>query len=157
MLVTRVGGVGCALAADYVVETLRPLPVEPIARAADPALAMVTGVAMIRGWPVPVIDARVLLGLAAEPGPATRFVVVRVADRRIALVVDAVIDVRRIELTAAAQLPALLGSANHTAVSALAARDRELMVVLDTARVLPEAAWHAIDALGDRRDQGGEG
>src|SRR5262245_32591885 len=101
MLVTRVGGVACALPIAHVIETTRPLPIEAIGRTGgagggtnDQALAVVDGLAMIRGEPVPVVDARRLLGVAG--GEATRFVVVRAAQRRVALAVDAVLDVRRI-------------------------------------------------------------
>src|SRR5262245_27177172 len=97
MLVTRVGGVACALPVGHVVDTNRPLPVEPTGGgrgANDQALAVVDGLAMIRGEPVPVVDARRLLGVPG--GEATRFVVVRAAQRRVALAVDAVLDVRRI-------------------------------------------------------------
>jgi light-regulated signal transduction histidine kinase (bacteriophytochrome) len=91
VLVTRVGGVACAFPIAHVVETMRPLPIEPIG-GSDSALALVDGLAMVRGAPIPVIDARRLLGI---PGaPATRFVIVRAAERRVALVVDAVIDIR---------------------------------------------------------------
>jgi purine-binding chemotaxis protein CheW len=147
MLVTRVGDVACGFPIEHVVELMRPLRVEPIGRSGDDALAMVDGLAMIRGAPVPVIDARRLLGL--PPGHATRFVVVRAAERRIALAVDAVIDVRRIELDTLARLPPLLGGASRDCISAIGAREAGLLVVLDSARVLPEGSWRAIER-GDR-------
>ncbi|HZJ62882.1 MAG TPA: chemotaxis protein CheW [Kofleriaceae bacterium] len=143
MLVTRVGGFVCALPIAHVVETLRPLPVEPISSASDGALAPVDGVAMIRGAAVPVVDARRLLGI---PGAAvTRFVVVRAAERRVALAVDAVLDVRRIEADALTSLPPLLRGAQRELVSAIGALDNELLIVLDSARVLPDDSWRRID------------
>jgi purine-binding chemotaxis protein CheW len=143
MLVTRVGGVACALPIAHVIETMRPLPVEPIGASGDDGLALVEGLAMIRGAPVPVIDARRLLGV---PGAAaSRFVVVRAADRRVALAVDAVLDVRRIDAAALPGLPPLLRDARRDAVSAIGALDAELLVVLDSARVLPDHGWGAID------------
>jgi purine-binding chemotaxis protein CheW len=148
MLVTRVGGVACALPIAHVVETTRPLPVEPIG-AGDAALALVDGLAMIRGEPVPVVDARRLLGV---PGAAaTRFVIVRAAQRRVALAVDAVLEVRRIEAGELPGLPPLLGGARRDLVTAIGALDAELLVVLDSARILPEDSWRAIDArTGDQ-------
>ena len=151
MLVTRVGAVICALPIEDVVETLRPLPIEPLGRAGDPALAVIDGVAMVRGAPVPVIDARKLLGVAAA-GVAARFVVLRSAAHRIALAVDAVLDVRRIDRGALARLPPLLEAADRASVTAIGSRDEGLLVVLDAARLLPEAGWRAIgmpDARGD--------
>lgn len=150
MLVTRVGGVTCALPIEHVVETLRPLPVEPLGRCGDEALALalalIEGVAMIRGAAVPVVDARKLLGLPGEP--ATRFVVVRAGQRRIALAVDAVLDVVAIDREAMSGLPPLLGGAGGDRISAIGARDAGLMVVLDAARVIPEASWRAIERSG---------
>jgi purine-binding chemotaxis protein CheW len=152
MLVTRVGGVACALPIAHVVETTRPLPVETIG-ADDGALALVDGLAMIRGEPVPVVDARRLLGVSGAA--ATRFVVVRAAQRRVALAVDAVLDVRRIETAALSALPPLLGGARRDLVTAIGALDAELLVVLDAARVLPDDSWRVIDEA-TRIERGGE-
>ncbi|MGH9889095.1 MAG: chemotaxis protein CheW [bacterium] len=145
MLVTRIGGLACALPIAHVVETMRPLPVEPLATPGDRALALVDGLAMIRGAPVPVVDARKLLGVSGAA--ATRFVVVRAAQRRIALIVDAVLDVRRIDIDALPGLPPLLSGARDV-VSALGALDTELLIVLDSARVLPDDGWHALERGG---------
>jgi purine-binding chemotaxis protein CheW len=147
MLVTRVGGIACALPIEHVVETMRPLPVEPIGKSPDEALASVEGLAMIRGAPVPVVDARRLLGVTGAH--TARFVIVRSAERRIALVVDAVLDVRRIELDRFSRLPPLLGSANR-GISAIGACDAGLLVVLESARVLSEHTWRAIEQGSDR-------
>jgi purine-binding chemotaxis protein CheW len=146
VLVTRVGGVACAFPIAHVVETMRPLPIEPIG-GSDSALALVDGLAMVRGAPIPVIDARRLLGIPG--GPATRFVIVRAAERRVALVVDAVIDVRHLELDALPRLPPLLGGAQRDWVSAIGALDAGMLVVLDAVRVLADDAWRTIE----RRDQ----
>jgi purine-binding chemotaxis protein CheW len=155
MLVTRVGGVACALPIADVIETIRPLPVEPIGRANDRTLALIDGLAMIRGAPVPVVDARRLLGVAGAA--AERFVVVRVAERRVALAVDAVLDVRRIEAEALSSLPPLLRNAQRELVSAIGALDRELLVVLDAARVLPDDSWHAFDERSEVTGGGAPG
>ena len=143
MLVTRVGGVACALPIAHVIETTRPLPVEPIRGANAQALAVVDGLAMIRGEPVPVVDARRLLGVTGAE--VTRFVVVRAAQRRVALAVDAVLEVRRIAAEALPGLPPLLGGARRDLVSAIGALDAELLIVLDSARVLPDDTWREID------------
>lgn len=148
MLVTRVGGTLCAFPIEHVVETMRRLPVEAIGTSELPALALIEGMAMIRGAPVPVIDVRRLLGVTGER--ATRFVVVRSGTRRIALLVDAVIEVRRIELDDLERLPAVLGGAGRDSVAAIGARDAELLVVLDAGRVLPEDAWQRIELGGER-------
>jgi len=148
MLVTRVGGVLCAFAIEDVVETMRPLPIEPLGRPGDAALARVDGAAMIRGAAVPVVDARKLLGTAIAAAPAARFVVLRTMEHRIALVVDAVIDVRLIERQTLSRLPPLLSTANRDSVSAIGSRDEGLLVVLEAARLLPDDTWRAIDQEG---------
>lgn len=148
MLVTRVGGVACALPIAHVVETMRPLPVEPIRGTNNGALAVLDGLAMIRGAPVPVIDARKLLGVAG--GAATRFVIVRIEQRRVALAVDAVLDVRRIEADAMPGLPPLLRGAQRDLVSAIGALDAELLIVLESARLLSDDVWRALERGGER-------
>jgi purine-binding chemotaxis protein CheW len=79
----------------------------------------------------------------------TRFVVVRAAERRVALAVDAVLDVRRIEADALTSLPPLLRSAQRELVSAIGALDNELLIVLDSARVLPDDSWRRIDEYSE--------
>jgi purine-binding chemotaxis protein CheW len=143
MLVTRVGGLACAFPIQHVIETMRPLPVEPIGRSGDEGLAVIDGVAMIRGAAVPVVDARRLLGVPGER--AARFVIVRAAERRVAVAVDAVIAVVRIELAALAGLPPLLGGAHRDCIAAIGTRDAGLLAVLDAARLLPAASWLAIE------------
>jgi purine-binding chemotaxis protein CheW len=148
MLVTRVGRLACAFPIEHVIEIMRPLPVAQIARpSGDPALAMIEGLAMIRGVPVPVIDVRTLLGATA--GRAARVVVVRVRDRQLAMLVDEVFGVQHIGPEQLCRLPPLLGGANRDSLSAIGARDAALVVVLDSARVVSDDSWRAIDtALG---------
>jgi purine-binding chemotaxis protein CheW len=50
----------CALPLAHVVETMRPLPIEPLGGMPG----FVQGIAIIRGAPVPVVDAGALLGSA---------------------------------------------------------------------------------------------
>jgi purine-binding chemotaxis protein CheW len=141
MLVTRIGGMACAFPIEQVIEVMRPPPIEPLGRS-DGALAAIDGVAMIRGTPTPVVDARRLLGLS--PARAARIVIVRIADRSLGVLVDDVIGVQGIERDMLSPLPPLLHGANRDSVSAIGARDRELLVVLDAVRVLPEDSWQAI-------------
>jgi purine-binding chemotaxis protein CheW len=148
MLVTRVGGVACALPIAHVVETMRPLPVEPFRGASDNVLAALEGLAMIRGAPVPVVDARKLLGVPGDA--ATRFVILRIEQRRVALAVDAVLDVRQIEVGALPALAPLLGSAQGDVVSAIGVLDAEMLIVLESARVLSDDAWRALERGGAR-------
>jgi purine-binding chemotaxis protein CheW len=134
-IVTRL----CALPLVHVLETMRPLPVEPLATVPMP----VRGVAIIRGIPVPVIDLAWMF--AGEESTVTRFVVVRVGHRQIALAVDAVVGVRLISTASMHELPPLLHGASRDVIAAMGALDAELLVVLDSTRVLSEAVWRALD------------
>jgi purine-binding chemotaxis protein CheW len=85
----RVGGRLLALPVEHVIETMRPLPIEP----GEPdAPACVLGVARVRGERLRVVDAARLFALPAVA--ATRFVIVRAGDTRLALQVDSVLDIR---------------------------------------------------------------
>ena len=142
MLICRVGSRLCGLPLAHVVETMRPLPVEPLAHLPR----FIDGVSIIRGRPVPVLDARRLLGEDGEAGARTRFVTLELAERSAALSVDAVLGVRDIDVAELEQLPALLRDAQNDLVAALGTLDHELLVVLERSRLLPEAVWAVIEA-----------
>jgi purine-binding chemotaxis protein CheW len=117
-----------------VVETMRPLPIEPVAAAPG----CVLGLAIIRGRPLAVVDvARLVGGGSGRPG---RFVTVRAGAREVALAVDEVIGVRTLTADALADLPPLLRDADGAAVDAIGALDAELLFVLGGARLVSEAA-----------------
>ena len=130
-LVVRAGGWLCAIPAQDVVETMRPLPIEPV-RDAPP---FVRGVSVIRGEPLPVVDLGFLLR-GTETVDARRFVTVRTGERRVALAVDEVVGVWRDE-PAGKRAPPLLAEAVAVHVERLAALDAQTFAVLNTARLLP--------------------
>ncbi|MFT3698545.1 MAG: chemotaxis protein CheW [Kofleriaceae bacterium] len=131
MLIARVGSLTCALPIEHVVETMRPLPVEP--RGDQP---FVKGLSIIRGEPTVVIDTAVLL--ATERANPTRFVVVRAGSRKVALTFDAVLGVENLgaKLT---ELPPLARTAGDV-VRSIGAVDRDLYVVLEAARLVEAAS-----------------
>lgn len=89
----RVGTEDYAVDIMRVREILRPQPVTPVPRAP----AFVEGVFRLRGEVIPVVDVRRRFGLPVEPPtPKTRFLLVNVAGRRLALVVDEVCEVLRL-------------------------------------------------------------
>ena len=135
----RVGTTLCAIPIARVVETMRPLAIEPIGGGP----AFVRGFSIIRGAPTLVVDTAALLGAPAAP-PA-RLVVVRVGERRLALTFDAVLDVRPIASDFAA-LPPLARAALSDGIAAIATHDAELLVLLEIARVLPDDGWARLDA-----------
>jgi purine-binding chemotaxis protein CheW len=119
-----------------VVETMRPQPLETLASAPS----FVLGVAIIRGAPTPVVDVGALLG-SADPPLATRFITLSVAERVVAVAVEAIVGVRVLPGEALGDLPPLLRDANVDAIAAVGTLDSALLVVLRAARLLPEAAW----------------
>lgn len=131
-LVCRTGPHLCALPLENVVETMRPLPVERMARAPR----FVRGLSIIRGAPLPIIDAGSLFG--KSDNQPLRLVTVRVGDRLIALGVDSVLGVRSISGSESTALPPLLRDAEGDVVSAIGILDAELLLFLQTARILPD-------------------
>lgn len=135
-MLCRVGSVLAAVPLRDAGETMRPLPVEPLAGAP----AWVAGAAVIRGAATPVVDAAWLLTGARQAG-ARRFVTVRAGERVVALAVGEVLGVRALPAGATAGLPPLLRDASSA--EALGALDRELLVVLAGIREATEGLWPA--------------
>ena len=146
----RVAGGDYGVALARVQEVLRPLPVTRLPLG-PPAIA---GLINLRGRIVPVVDLRALLRPAGGPGcagfpaaPASGgFVVVRTADGPVALLVDAIGDVRRAE---SANPPASLAAPGATdadgtpLVTNTLAFPGLLLVELDLDRVLERAFTHS--------------
>lgn len=131
-LVCRVQARLCALPLEHVVETMRPLVVEPMAGAPS----FVLGLTVVRGEPLAVVDAARLMGMA--DAPIGRFVTVAVGVRRIALAVGDVAGVRRLPPGSLRALPPLLHEAAGDVVDAVGLLDAELLLMLRSARLLPD-------------------
>lgn len=131
-----VAGRHCAVEVTRVQEVLRPLPVTPLPLA-PPA---VRGLVNLRGHIVPVVDLRVVLGLPAGPAAAAGgHVIVHDGETPVALLVDAIGDVRRAEGAALVPVPHTLeGPAGELVAGALPLPD-ELLLALDLDRTLDRA------------------
>jgi purine-binding chemotaxis protein CheW len=145
-LLCRVGSRIAALDVRDVWETMRPLPIEPLTGAP----AFILGLAIVRGFPIPVVDADRLLGSPASsstslvsPSPA-RFVSLKLGDRGAALAVDAVLEIRALPAGMLANISPLLGEAGADRVSVIGALDATLLLVLKAARLVPDSVWNAI-------------
>jgi purine-binding chemotaxis protein CheW len=136
-LICRVGGRACALPLEHVREVMRPCRVDRI----EPAPAYVLGVALIRGESVPVVDAGMLL--TGEKCEATRLVILRVGERRVALAVAEVVGTRALEEGDLRALPPLLSGASEL-VTAMAVLDGKFVEVLENARLLQLATGPAV-------------
>lgn len=139
-LLCRAGAIVCAFPLPGVVETMRPLPIEPLSSLPP----FVLGAAIIRGTPVPVLDMGKLLGVSEYfPG---RFVTVDVGGRIAALAVGAVLGVRALSDASLAELPPLLRDMGAELITSVSVLDASLLLLLETSRMVPEAVWMALEA-----------
>jgi purine-binding chemotaxis protein CheW len=138
-LLCRVGDLFCALPLEHVEETMRPLAIEAIAGVPS----FVRGLAVVRGAPIPVVDAASLInGVASHP---RRFVTVKAGTRRIALAVDAVVGVVEIPSGSLDALPQLFQDASLDAISAIGMLDADLLLVLRSTHLIPEEFWAVLE------------
>lgn len=145
VLLCHAGPIAIGLPLRHVVETMRPLSLEPLA-GMPPFMA---GLSVVRGVSVPVVRLARLLGHELAE-PPTRFVILDVDGRRVALALERVLGVRSIRADAVAELPPLLGAAQVDFVVRVGALDARLLVVLESGRVVPEAVWESLRSQGER-------
>jgi purine-binding chemotaxis protein CheW len=139
-----VGASVCAIPVEFVVETMRALPTEHLAGVP----VFVRGVSVVRGQPTPVVDAAQLLGIQAPSSPS-RYVLLRVGERRAALAVDAVLGVRSLPPAMTDGLPPLLGDFRADLVERLAMLDGRLLMVMRAGKIIPSVVWHGLGAPSD--------
>jgi purine-binding chemotaxis protein CheW len=127
-----VGDVEYAVEISRVREIANPLPLVALPHAPS----SVVGVADYRGEVVPVVDLRLRFGLPSVPSTRrTKWIVVDVSGRLVALVVDGVSEVFG---TAGAELrpaPPLGGGEDLRGISGVSNRGSTLIFVLDTSRL----------------------
>jgi purine-binding chemotaxis protein CheW len=139
-LLCRVADRLCALPLDHVIEIMRPLPIEPLSGMPQ----FLLGLCIVRGSPVPVIDAGRLLG--GSDFQVGRLVTIVIGGRTIALAVEQVIGIRPIDPETLGMLPPLLQNTASDAVAAIRVLDSELLLLLDTSRIIPEALLDELNA-----------
>lgn len=143
VLLVRVCSAVFALPLSQVIETMRPLPVSPLSGEAS----LVCGVALIRGIPTPVV-ALAALFQSDQQDASGRFVTLRSGERAIALSVETVIGVAELADAEVTSMPPLLRNARTEAIEAIGCLDAELLVMLQTAKLVPESIWKSIAARG---------
>ena len=136
VLLFRAGSCGCAIPVSHIVETMRPLPIEPLAGLPP----FVKGVSVIRGVATPVVDLGMLLS-GRDHAPVTRFITLKAGGRQVALGVESVAGVARLDDSKFEALPPLLGNSEAGAVGSIGALDGRLLLVLRAGRVVPEEVW----------------
>lgn len=131
----------CAVPLTHVIETMRPLAVEPISGAPS----FVQGIAIIRGIPTPVVDLGAILGTPGER--AERFVTLRVGEKQVALSVNVVLGVRDLDtILTIRELPSLLQRASKDVVETIGTLDEQVLMVLRAGWELPDEVWQALTA-----------
>lgn len=146
-LIVTIGARICAIPLHHVVETMRPLPIEPVGGTPG----FVRGVSVIRGVPTPVVDLRALLENSASGATYGRFVTLRSGERRVAIGVDGVVGLRSLDAAQLGELPPILRDVGTDLVEAIGARDAQLLVVLRAARIVPDEVWTVLAASEARR------
>jgi purine-binding chemotaxis protein CheW len=125
-----VGDVSYAVPVHAVREIVNPLLVVPLPRAP----ASVPGVSEYRGDVVPVVDMRVRLGLPASGDTRrTKWIILDIGGKYIALVVDSVTEVFGTANVALRTAPLLGGGELERGISQVATHGDKLVFVLDIA------------------------
>ncbi|HEY4104185.1 MAG TPA: chemotaxis protein CheW [Polyangiaceae bacterium] len=145
ILLCEVASLLCGFTLGSVIETMRALPIEPVAGTPS----FVSGLSIVRGQPVPVIDLAALLGAPRE-ARRVRFVLVRAGERRVALAVSNVLGTRALPLRSLQELPPLLASAAAEFVNAIASLDAQLLLTLESGRMLEASVWAELELAGAR-------
>ncbi|HEX3953047.1 MAG TPA: chemotaxis protein CheW [Stellaceae bacterium] len=139
-LICRAGGRQCALPLAEIVETMRVLPIRPIAGAP----AFVSGASIIRGSLVPVIHLAALIG-ERETIPR-RLMTIEVGARLVGLAASEVLGVRTIDQGVSEELPPLLRDAGGDVVRAIRVLDGELLLILEASRLVSDDSFATLDA-----------
>ena len=142
VLVVMLGARACAFPLQHVAETMRPLPIEPIAGTPG----FVRGVSVIRGLPTPVVDLKALLENSDNSPSYGRFVTLKYDTRRVVIGVDSVVGLRNLDSAQLAELPPLLRDVTADLIESFGTLDAQLLLVLHAARIVPEEVWSTLAA-----------
>jgi purine-binding chemotaxis protein CheW len=75
-------------------------------------------------------------------------VLLRTGQRRVALAVESVVGVRSLSEDSLSDLPPLLASADSGVVAAIGAHDRDLLLVLEAARIISDDLRQCLEVEG---------
>lgn len=146
VLVVTVGKHRCGLLAGEVDEVHRAVEIVPVPLAPD----VVEGVVDLRGQVIPVIGLRRRLALPhSAVRPSDRLVFVRLPSRRVALRVDAVLDLMRVQQTGGVQA---VVDAPH--LQGIARLDDGLLLIHDVAAFLSSEESASLDEALEHAELG---
>lgn len=136
LLLVSAGSQLCAVPIEHVVEIMRPLDAAPMAGMPK----FLLGIAIIRGSPVPVVSLGEILGVRGEIA-IERYVLVVLGNRKIAIAVEKVLDVVRVEGSFLQRLPNLLKEFDREFLANVGVKDERLFVVLEVTRIITDEMW----------------
>jgi purine-binding chemotaxis protein CheW len=140
-LVCAVGRQLHAIPIEHVIEVMRALPVEPMARAPR----YVLGICIVRGIPTPVVDVGRLIGERQSVGG--KLIAVRAQSRTLALQVDDVPGIRTLNAAIYNELPPLLRDIDTETVAGIGMLDSALLLLLRVGRIVPDELFEEIERI----------
>lgn len=132
LITFRVGGQDFAFGILDVERILRWQPAAPL----PTAPAFLEGVIPFEGGVAPVLDLRRRLEVPSEVTETTRLVVVRLGEERVAVVVDAVLEVLRVDAATISAPPALVRGLAAAYIAGIVAQPARTILVLNPGRIL---------------------
>jgi len=142
VFVVMVGARACAFPLHCVAETMRPLPIKPVAGTPG----FVRGVSIIRGTPTPVVDLKALLENSENSSSYGRFVTLKLDERWVVIGVDSVVGLMHLDSAQLGELPPLLRDVTADLIESFGTRDAKLLLVLRAARIVPDEVWTTLAA-----------
>ena len=131
VMLCRLGRQLCALPLTHVVETMRPLPI----RVMPGRPVFMSGLSLVRGAPLPIVNGAVLIGEPATP--PGRFVTLQVGARQIVLAVQEVVGIAALAADLLEHSPPILARIQVETVATITALDSEFLWLFDAARIVP--------------------
>ena len=114
------------------------------------AMSFIKGVINLRGNIVPVIDLREKFGLPAKRyTKMTRAIVVEVAGKKIALIVDEVAQVLRLDSNEISEAPSLVSSVAKEFIKGVAKFEDQLVIILMIDRILSSNEIIELEKTGE--------
>ena len=142
VFVVMVGARACAFPLHHVAETMRPLPIKPVAGTPG----FVRGVSVIRGIPTPVVDLKALLDNSENSSSYGRFVTLKLDARQVVIGVDSVVGIKSLDSAQLGELPPLLRDVTAELIESFGTRDAQLLIVLRAAHIVPDEVWTTLAA-----------
>jgi purine-binding chemotaxis protein CheW len=128
----RVAGQDFAFNIFQVERILRYEPPAPLPKSPD----FLEGVLQYQGAPVPVIDLRKRLGVAAPVRDETRIIVLEWESSRVGVVVDTVTEVMQLGAAEVTAPPSIVKGLAAEYITGLVGREQRTIIVLNTGKLL---------------------